>query len=235
MAFRSSDKDDLYCAVLGRRYLVCLALGPMRRRGVYAIWTSLKPDHLNRCKGRPFVRKPMTSLHSQRVAQQPKLVLGSLSRFLVPARSHGTQFKAFDCVDHDTLIRKLRHYGVRGLSLGLLESYSSSRVQRIDINSERSSGSAFWILILQCSGAEYNKARWRTVRRTDCECEIWLKGIKVMSVCYLEDIAGQISSSVDLAAFATRRTLQQGRRRAHTVQQYSADYLRDYYVLLNFH
>ncbi|GBP13307.1 hypothetical protein EVAR_8226_1 [Eumeta japonica] len=42
--------------------------------------------------------------------------------------------KAFDCVYHDTLSRKLHHYGVTGRSLGLLESYLSDRIQRVDIN-----------------------------------------------------------------------------------------------------
>ncbi|GBP43667.1 Probable RNA-directed DNA polymerase from transposon BS [Eumeta japonica] len=50
--------------------------------------------------------------------------------------------KAFDCVHHDTLIRKLHHYGVTGRSLGLLESYLSDRIQRVDTNGKRSSGSA---------------------------------------------------------------------------------------------
>ncbi|GBP16981.1 Probable RNA-directed DNA polymerase from transposon BS [Eumeta japonica] len=50
--------------------------------------------------------------------------------------------KAFDCIHHDTLIRKLHHYGVTGRSLGLLESYLSDRIQRVDIYGERSSGSA---------------------------------------------------------------------------------------------
>ncbi|GBP67336.1 RNA-directed DNA polymerase from mobile element jockey [Eumeta japonica] len=50
--------------------------------------------------------------------------------------------KAFDCVHHDTLNRKLHHYGVTGRCLRLLESYLSDRIQRVDINGERSSGSA---------------------------------------------------------------------------------------------
>ncbi|GBP36871.1 Probable RNA-directed DNA polymerase from transposon BS [Eumeta japonica] len=49
--------------------------------------------------------------------------------------------KAFDCVHHDTLIRKLRHFGVTGRSLGLLESCLRDRIQRADINGQRSSGS----------------------------------------------------------------------------------------------
>ncbi|GBP21532.1 Probable RNA-directed DNA polymerase from transposon BS [Eumeta japonica] len=36
---------------------------------------------------------------------------------------------------------KLHHYGVTGRSLGLLKSYLSDRVQRVDINDERSPGS----------------------------------------------------------------------------------------------
>ncbi|GBP73314.1 hypothetical protein EVAR_52840_1 [Eumeta japonica] len=50
--------------------------------------------------------------------------------------------KAFDCVHHDTWIRKLRHCGFTGLSLGFLKSYLSGRVQRVDINGERFSRSA---------------------------------------------------------------------------------------------
>ncbi|GBP54876.1 Gustatory receptor for sugar taste 43a [Eumeta japonica] len=43
-------------------------------------------------------------------------------------------FKLFDCVHHDTLIRKPRRFGVRYLSFGLLESYLGGRVHRVDIN-----------------------------------------------------------------------------------------------------
>ncbi|GBP32077.1 Probable RNA-directed DNA polymerase from transposon BS [Eumeta japonica] len=50
--------------------------------------------------------------------------------------------KAFDCIHHDTLIRKLHHYDVTGRSLELLEFYPSERIQRVDINGERSSESA---------------------------------------------------------------------------------------------
>ncbi|GBP14679.1 Probable RNA-directed DNA polymerase from transposon BS [Eumeta japonica] len=49
--------------------------------------------------------------------------------------------KAFDCVHHETLIGKLRHYGVTGRALDLLKSYLSNRVQRVDVNGKKSSGS----------------------------------------------------------------------------------------------
>lgn len=49
--------------------------------------------------------------------------------------------KAFDCVRHDILIRKLQHYGIAGLALDLLKSYLCGRVQKVDVNGTRSSGS----------------------------------------------------------------------------------------------
>ena len=39
--------------------------------------------------------------------------------------------KAFDTIDHKTLLHKLNHYGIRGNANMLLESYLSNRVQYI--------------------------------------------------------------------------------------------------------
>ena len=41
--------------------------------------------------------------------------------------------KAFDCVDHNTLICKLKHYGIRGRALDLVLSYLTSRLQKVYI------------------------------------------------------------------------------------------------------
>lgn len=49
--------------------------------------------------------------------------------------------KAFDCVHHDTLIGKLRHYGIEGRALDLMVSYLSSRIQKVDVNGAKSTGS----------------------------------------------------------------------------------------------
>lgn len=47
--------------------------------------------------------------------------------------------KAFDCVDHRTLILKLKHYGVSDTDL--IQSYLNSRVQKVSINGVLSKGS----------------------------------------------------------------------------------------------
>lgn len=48
--------------------------------------------------------------------------------------------KAFDCVEHETLLKKLRHYGVSIDALNLLSSYLTDRMQKVCINGTESSG-----------------------------------------------------------------------------------------------
>ena len=44
--------------------------------------------------------------------------------------------KAFDTIDHDTLLRKLYHYGIRGNSHKLISSYLTYRYQYVKVNNE---------------------------------------------------------------------------------------------------
>lgn len=59
--------------------------------------------------------------------------------------------KAFDCVDHQTLLMKLRHYGLRATSLKLISSYLDNRIQKVEINNVQSSGSVVKIGVPQGS------------------------------------------------------------------------------------
>ena len=42
--------------------------------------------------------------------------------------------KAFDTVNHDILLQKLKYYGVQGITLKLFESYLSNRTQVVEVN-----------------------------------------------------------------------------------------------------
>lgn len=48
--------------------------------------------------------------------------------------------KAFDCVDHGTLILKLEHYGLSSNALSLMASYLSDRLQTVVVNGTQSNG-----------------------------------------------------------------------------------------------
>jgi urocanate hydratase len=42
--------------------------------------------------------------------------------------------KAFDCVNHDLLMKKLKFYGIVGNAYALIQSYLSDRYQRVLID-----------------------------------------------------------------------------------------------------
>ena len=57
--------------------------------------------------------------------------------------------KAFDCVNHEILLKKLKHLGVRGMALVWFQSYLSNRSQRVYLNGELSDPETIDISVLQ--------------------------------------------------------------------------------------
>ena len=47
--------------------------------------------------------------------------------------------KAFDTIDHNILIQKLKYYGLNGISLSLIKNYLSNRTQYVEIKDTKSS------------------------------------------------------------------------------------------------
>ena len=46
--------------------------------------------------------------------------------------------KAFDAVNHKILLSKLKHYGIRGITLNLVQNYLKNRTQFVEINKKSS-------------------------------------------------------------------------------------------------
>ena len=68
-------------------------------------------------------------------------ILHSLSKNQVALLLLLDYSKAFDVLDHRTLLRKLEHYGFRGIALKWFESYLKGRSQFVALNSTESSSS----------------------------------------------------------------------------------------------
>jgi hypothetical protein len=55
--------------------------------------------------------------------------------------------KAFDCVNHNTLLTKLEFQGITGITYKLIKSYLGGRYQKVALNDHSSSLCSNWVEI----------------------------------------------------------------------------------------
>ena len=81
-------------------------------------------------------RKGRSCEHALLVAQNE--LLSNLSKKQITMLLLIDFSKAFDMVDHEILLKKLQHYGIRGNALNWIKSYLSNRMQFVSINGKNS-------------------------------------------------------------------------------------------------
>ncbi|GBP91399.1 hypothetical protein EVAR_67288_1 [Eumeta japonica] len=93
---------------------------------------------------------------------------------------------AFDCVNHETLILKLHHYGVTSRALDLLASYLTNRIQKVDVNN----GDPVFVFDLRYASLTLKCSRSRPILR----CWVCARAAQgyVFSSYQFADVLGQI-------------------------------------------
>ena len=61
-------------------------------------------------------------------------ILSSLNNRIIVGGLFCDLQKAFDCVNYDILLSKMKFYGITGVANRLMESYLGNRYQRVNIN-----------------------------------------------------------------------------------------------------
>ena len=86
---------------------------------------------------RVFERSTLLKLHA--VFYLTDCILEHMDRQMITGAVLIDLKKAFDLVDHECLLFKLEHYGVRGSSLDWFRNYLTTRTQKVQFGNDMSS------------------------------------------------------------------------------------------------
>ena len=95
------------------------------------LYNHFTQNNLFYCSQYGFRHKHSTELAALEVLDR---VTCSMDKNEIPVNIYLDLSKAFDTLDHHILLLKLKYYGLHGISLRLLESYLSNRMQYVMIN-----------------------------------------------------------------------------------------------------
>jgi hypothetical protein len=93
--------------------------------------------------------------------------------------------KAFNCVNHNILIKKLDHYGITGINRTLYESYLKDRYQSVSIYSNNTS--------------EFMVSKWEKIKHGVPQGSIFGP---MLFLIYINDLRALINKNATLVLFA---------------------------------
>jgi hypothetical protein len=114
-------------------------------------------------------------------------ILSSLNNKTIGSGLFCNLQKAFDCINYDILLSKMKFYGILGVANKLMESYLRNRYQRVVINIHNNSNGNF--------------SKWKKVQHRVLQGSV-LGSLHVLFLIYINDLSKSVSDTCSPILFA---------------------------------